>query len=539
MPQLLKSFKPQLVNTSSTSAILFIQTFLTNPKTAIQDTVDQVKPENLIVKTVAGYDTESVLAKEEEKLRQLKEKLQDLKRQELAYKEEKRNLVAKHFEESCDYVADITRAIYKVEQKEARGNEDKLGELVNSPQALRQFAQEVVGDINRGMKDESGGGEAELGEKTKIVKTVAGYDKEPLISDSNFAPHQDTYSLSSVDYINNFLRYKREHSPLEFKAWKEKNNVPMSSPHPISQDKTQKDHAVLIQEDSLLFSKQQLKQGADRILKYLKQSSPSAGVLSLPDGCNIALTHHAEHFFIFDPRGSLTQYSQQELLSFLMQQQHLTFAPLRPGPRLALEPFHDRLFATSSSSSFFKSPAPSAPPQQPVSALLINVDALVNTNGEYNDSLIPKILNGLEGAKRRGLLTNIVLLSKQHHSSLLISNLIKYLQEKGISVDTVSMPDINKQTQIIKILNKLNKDIFQNDQCLKTVIYVGNEEADVKESFVGAMKTTNIQSITAYYGSLLLTSAAQQTMLKQIVAFKAESQAPTTTAAPSYVVQSS
>ena len=47
MPQLLKSFKPQLVNTSDTSAVLFIQTFLTNPQTAIQDTIDQVKPDNL------------------------------------------------------------------------------------------------------------------------------------------------------------------------------------------------------------------------------------------------------------------------------------------------------------------------------------------------------------------------------------------------------------------------------------------------------------------------------------------------------------
>src|SRR3990167_2591786 len=55
MPQLLKSFKPQLVNTSDTSAVLFIQTFLTNPQTAIQDTIDQVKPDNLIVETAAGY----------------------------------------------------------------------------------------------------------------------------------------------------------------------------------------------------------------------------------------------------------------------------------------------------------------------------------------------------------------------------------------------------------------------------------------------------------------------------------------------------
>src|SRR3990167_5049763 len=165
MPQLLKSFKPQLVNTSSDSAVLFIQTFLTNPKTAIQDTVDQVKPENLIVRTVAGYYTEGSIAKQ----------------------------------------------------------------------------------------------------------------KEPLIFNSNFAPHQEnTYLFSSVDYINNFSRYKRERSPLEFDVWLDKNNIPKSSHHPISQDKTQKDHAVLIQEDSLLFSKQEVRKGADAILKYLNQSSPSA-----------------------------------------------------------------------------------------------------------------------------------------------------------------------------------------------------------------------------------------------------------------------
>src|SRR3989338_5759541 len=65
MPQLLKSFKPQLIKTSDISTVLFIQTFLTNPQTAIQDTVDQVKPENLIVNTAGGYYTEGHRAKEE------------------------------------------------------------------------------------------------------------------------------------------------------------------------------------------------------------------------------------------------------------------------------------------------------------------------------------------------------------------------------------------------------------------------------------------------------------------------------------------
>ena len=417
MPQLLKSFKPQLVNTSDTSAVLFIQTFLTNPQTAIQDTIDQVKPDNLIVETAAGY---------------------------------------------------------------------------------------------------------------KLTSNSKNLDLRPNT--------KDFYQFNMIDYINNFSRYKREHSPLEFMAWLDKNNIPMlsSSHHPISQDKTQKDHAVLIQEDSLLFSKQEVRKGADAILKYLNQSSPSAGVLSLPDGNNISITRHAERFFIFDPRGSLTQYAQQELLSFLSQQQHLTFAPLRPGPRLALEPFHDRLFATSSSSSFFKSPPPSAPPQQPVSCYLINVDALVNTNGEYNDSLISKIMGGIGVEKNKGALTKVILLPEQHQLSL-ISNLQKHLEEKGMPIVLISPPNKNKRNQIINMINELNKNTSQDAQYLIKIVYFNNEESDIKENFESAMQAVKVPTLAAYYGQLVLTKPP---LLKQVVAyniFKAEPQStPITAVSSSY-----
>ena len=405
MPQLLKSFRPQLVNTSDISTVLFIQTFLTNPKTAIQDTVDQVKPNNLIIETIGGY---------------------------LTTKKEK-------FEKSMESM------------------------------------------------------------------------------NSCFTPNKKTvYEFNMVDYINNFSRYKREHSPLEYDDWLKENNIPMlsSSHHPISQDKTQKDHAVLIQEDSLLFSKQQLKQGADSILKYLNQSSPSAGVLSLPDGNNISITRHAERFFIFDPRGSLTQYAQQELLSFLSQQQHLTFAPLRPGPRLTLEPFHDRLFAPSSSSSFFKPPAPSAPPQQPVSCNLVNMAILFNKNNEYNDFIISKIIANIEGGKKIGLVTKTIILLEDQQQTALLPNLIKYLEQKGITANTISLFGRNKQDQIRLQLNKLNEELAQNNQQLIKVIYVGNQESDIKENFVGAIRRVNIPSVLAYSG--LLFTATQPPLLKRL-----------------------
>src|SRR3990167_7504724 len=414
MPQLLKSFKPQLVNTSDTSAVLFIQTFLTNPQTGIQDTIDQVKPDNLIVETAAGY---------------------------------------------------------------------------------------------------------------KLTSNSKNLDLRPNT--------KDFYQFNMIDYINNFSRYKREHSPLEFMAWLDKNNIPMlsSSHHPISQDKTQKDHAVLIQEDSLLFSKQEVRKGADAILKYLNQSSPSAGVLSLPDGNNISITRHAERFFIFDPRGSLTQYSQQELRDFLMQQQHLTFAPLRPGPRLTLEPFHDRLFATSSSSSFFKPPAPSAPPQQPVSALLISVSSLIDTDNQYSDYLISKILANVESTKNKGRLTKVILLPELQHQLSLISNLKKYLEQKGVSVYTVSPPNKNKRSQIINTIDELNKNISQDTQYLASMMYINNEESGTKENLESAMQAVKVPSLLAYYGGVL--TSTKPPLLKQVVAhtiYKTDSQ-PTPTMA--------
>src|SRR3990167_613829 len=129
MPQLLKSFRPQEINTSYLSAPLFIQTFLTNPQTAIQDTINQVKPNNLIIETIAGYYTE--------------------------------------------------------------GHQEKQNKNV----------------LNSG-----------------------------------FAPYKEnTYLFSGVDCLNNYLRHGHEGSPLEFTAWLDKNNIPRSSHHPISQDKTQKD----------------------------------------------------------------------------------------------------------------------------------------------------------------------------------------------------------------------------------------------------------------------------------------------------------
>ena len=414
MPQLLKSFKPQLVNTSDTSAVLFIQTFLTNPQTAIQDTIDQVKPDNLIVETAAGY---------------------------------------------------------------------------------------------------------------KLTSNSKNLDLRPNT--------KDFYQFNMIDYINNFSRYKREHSPLEFMAWLDKNNIPMlsSSHHPISQDKTQKDHAVLIQEDSLLFSKQEVRKGADAILKYLNQSSPSAGVLSLPDGNNISITRHAERFFIFDPRGSLTQYAQQELLAFLMQQQHLTFAPLRPGPRLTLEPFHDRLFATSSSSSFFKSPAPSAPPQQPVSCNLVNMAILVNEGNEYNDFIISKIIANIEGNKKADVITKTIILLEDQQQAAFLPSLIKYLEQKGIATNTISLHGRNKQDQIKLQLNKLNEELAQNNQQLIKVIYVGNQESDIKENFVGAIQRVNIPSILGYTGFLF--TSTQPPLFKRVLAHVTD-QASLEAAAMSY-----
>src|SRR3989338_3526766 len=102
------------------------------------------------------------------KLKELKERLQYLQNQERGYEKDKKDLVAKHFEESCDYVSRLTRAIYKVEQKEERGKEDKLGELIKSPQAMKDLTREVVRKVKNRI-DESGSGEEGLGTETMGV----------------------------------------------------------------------------------------------------------------------------------------------------------------------------------------------------------------------------------------------------------------------------------------------------------------------------------------------------------------------------------
>src|SRR3989338_2998801 len=86
-------------------------------------------------------------------LKELKERLQDLKNQERRYEKDKKDLVAKHFEESCDYVSRLTRAIYKVEQKEERGKEDKLGALrmrgVRVEESAKDYVSKVSGFLMR------------------------------------------------------------------------------------------------------------------------------------------------------------------------------------------------------------------------------------------------------------------------------------------------------------------------------------------------------------------------------------------------------
>src|SRR3990167_989365 len=92
------------------------------------------------------------------RLKELKERLQDLKNEERRYEKDKRNLVERNFEASCDYVSNITKAVFRIEEEEGRGKDSKVGELIKSPQAMKDLTREVVRKVKNRI-DESGGGE--------------------------------------------------------------------------------------------------------------------------------------------------------------------------------------------------------------------------------------------------------------------------------------------------------------------------------------------------------------------------------------------
>ena len=140
------------------------------------------------------------------KLKELKERLQDLQNQERGYEKDKRNLVERNFEASCDYVSNITKAVFRIEEEEGRGKDSKVEALVKDPRALRRFAREVVGDINRGMKDE-------LGERTE--KALGAQATQMMVG--RLRERGQTLGKSEMHYLSVvtpglvlFMNHKRE-----------------------------------------------------------------------------------------------------------------------------------------------------------------------------------------------------------------------------------------------------------------------------------------------------------------------------------------